>query len=220
MIQDVFAFLNFGGPVVLILIGFSVVATTLALLKLWQFFRMRNVNGAEPSLLIELLEKSETSQAKLMSKGQVNPRAKLIVQAVDLFEKQTMSIADIKQELARNARKSISKLDEYLRPLEVIATIAPLLGLFGTVLGMIEAFQAMEAAGKNVNPAILSGGIWQALLTTAVGLAVAIPVSMVHSYFERKVERETLAIQDDLARISTYFASKVNHKKSVGMENV
>ncbi|MDO6806083.1 MotA/TolQ/ExbB proton channel family protein, partial [Wenyingzhuangia sp. 1_MG-2023] len=89
--------------------------------------------------------------------------------------------AALREETLRLARIEVGKLTQGLRPLEVIANIAPLLGLFGTVLGMIEAFQAMEAAGSKVDPAVLSGGIWQALLTTAGGLAVAIPVSMIHS---------------------------------------
>ena len=84
--------------------------------------------------------------------------------------------------------------------------MAPLLGLFGTVLGMIEAFKAMEVAGAQVDPAVLSGGIWQALLTTAVGLGVAIPVSLIHSMLERQGELETQALQDDLGQVFTFFA--------------
>ena len=57
-----------------------------------------------------------------------------------------------------------------LDTLKVIAMVAPLLGLLGTVFGMIDAFQQMEMAGNNINPSTLSGGIWEALLTTAVGL--------------------------------------------------
>jgi biopolymer transport protein ExbB len=80
-----------------------------------------------------------------------------------------------------------------------------LLGLFGTVLGMIEAFRAMEAAGARVDPSILSGGIWQALLTTAVGLGVAIPVSIAHSWLERRVEVEASSMQDKLDRLMTLY---------------
>ena len=90
----------------------------------------------------------------------------------------------------------------------MIASLAPLLGLLGTVLGMIEAFQAMEAAGTRVNPAVLSGGIWQALLTTAVGLSIAIPVSMTNSWLERKVEVEAAAMLDGLDRIFTLEAEQ------------
>ena len=76
-----------------------------------------------------------------------------------------------------------------LRPLELIAGIAPLMGLLGTVLGMITAFQAMEAAGASVDPSVLSGGIWAALLTTAIGLIVAIPTLAMHTALDSWTDR-------------------------------
>ena len=89
------------------------------------------------------------------------------------------------------------------RILEVIASLAPLLGLFGTVLGMIEAFRQLEAAGNQVNPAILSGGIWQALLTTAVGLAVAMPVVAVLNWLERRVDALAHEMDSVVTRVFT-----------------
>jgi len=71
----------------------------------------------------------------------------------------------------------------------MIASLSPLLGLLGTVLGMIDAFRDMEQSGNQVNPAVLSGGIWEALITTALGLAVAIMVVVILGLLERKVDR-------------------------------
>ena len=95
----------------------------------------------------------------------------------------------MREEALRFGGDALESLRAGFRPLEVIASLAPLLGLFGTVLGMIEAFHQLELAGSEVDPAILSGGIWEALLTTAVGLAVAIPVVAALSWMERRVER-------------------------------
>ena len=131
----------------------------------------------------------------------------MIQSILQLHNAGQLSLDELKTEAIRKARKSIAPLGKQLRTLEVIATIAPLLGLFGTVLGMIEAFKAMEAAGSQVDPAVLSGGIWQALLTTAAGLAVAIPVSMVHSWFERKLEVRASILEDDIDRINTLLAN-------------
>ena len=89
----------------------------------------------------------------------------------------------------------------YLRVLELIGTLAPLLGLLGTVLGMIEAFQSMESAGEQVDPSVLSGGIWLALLTTAVGLAVAIPTVAILNFFERRLEVLSHDLDDLIAKI-------------------
>ena len=82
-----------------------------------------------------------------------------------------------------------------------IKSLAPLLGLFGTVLGMIEAFQAMQAAGSSVDPSTLAGGIWAALLTTAAGLAVAMPTSLILTWFEARLNADRVAANALLARI-------------------
>jgi len=102
----------------------------------------------------------------------------------------------LKEELNRVATLKLEQLRSYLHPLEVIATLSPLLGLLGTVIGMIMAFQQMAAAGNQVDLSVLSGGIWQALLTTAVGLTVAIPVVAVHTWLERKIERVASLMND------------------------
>jgi biopolymer transport protein ExbB len=96
-----------------------------------------------------------------------------------------------------------------LRPLEVIANLSPLLGLMGTVLGMISAFQNMEGAGNQVDPSVLSGGIWQALLTTAVGLAVAIPVVAAYNWLDRKVERISSRMNNKVTRVFTLQSTEM-----------
>jgi biopolymer transport protein ExbB len=206
---------SIGGPIVWILCGFSVIAATIAVSKGWQFWLNRAITSANADKALLHLQANERRQAALLLKNLRCPRARLLKQTLYLYEQQLLSDDDIKQEAMRLARASVSEAGRYLRPLEVIASLAPLLGLLGTVLGMIAAFQAMEAAGSQVNPAVLSGGIWQALLTTAVGLAVAIPVSLMHSWLESKVERQAGAMQNDLQQLFTFEAGlqQSNHKK-------
>jgi biopolymer transport protein ExbB len=82
--------------------------------------------------------------------------------------------------------KEIVMVNECRLPiLSSIAAVAPLFGLFGTVLGMIEVFQRLAALGGRADVALLSGGIWVALLTTAFGLLIAIPALLAHHYFSR-----------------------------------
>ena len=109
----------------------------------------------------------------------------------------------VREEVTRIAKEQIEGLRGWLRPLDVIATVSPLLGLFGTVLGMIEAFRKLEQAGNSVDPSILSGGIWQALLTTAVGLAVAIPATLAHSWLDRSVDSAAHTMEDSATRVFT-----------------
>jgi biopolymer transport protein ExbB len=89
-----------------------------------------------------------------------------------------------------------------------MANAATLLGLFGTVLGMITAFQELQSAGSQVDPALLSGGIWVALLTTAVGLAVAIPATILYNWLDGIVENCAARMQDSVAQLFTLEAER------------
>ncbi|MEZ5504616.1 MAG: MotA/TolQ/ExbB proton channel family protein [Gammaproteobacteria bacterium] len=206
-----------GGFVVAVLILLSVVALTVVLVKLWQAWQWRALSGDTVEQAIRHWDKGERAQALLLVKNQRNPRARVLAHLLSLAQG-ALALPALKEEALRVARTAVADRASYLRILDVVATIAPLLGLFGTVLGMIEAFQAMEAAGSKVNPAVLSGGIWVALLTTAVGLAVAIPVSMVNSFFERRVETEALGLQDIIERICTIEAARHVGKAGIRAE--
>ena len=97
--------------------------------------------------------------------------------------------------------REVKRLNANLKPLIVVALIAPLLGLLGTVLGMISAFQALQAAGSRADPALLAGGIWEALLTTAAGMAVAIPASAALTWFEAVIDRIRRDVEDAATRL-------------------
>ena len=92
-----------------------------------------------------------------------------------------------------------------LRGLATMAALAPLLGLLGTVIGMIRAFMVIEGHGSNVSPALLAGGIWEALLTTAAGLSIAIPCLMFHNLFQGRIEQ----VEGELGRMATELADVV-----------
>lgn len=92
--------------------------------------------------------------------------------------------------LEAEAEERFAELERGLKLLDSVAQLAPLLGLFGTVLGMISAFQALQEAGDQVDPSALAGGIWVALATTAVGLAVAMPTALVLSWFEARLDAD------------------------------
>lgn len=195
-------FMHVGGPVVWILTGFSVIALAIVLIKLWQFMSTRPESGKHLKSVIRDWQKGDAAEAMV----RLNPKRpvdELVLISIRGLTQHKMDMATLKEELDRVATLRLNQLRAYLRPLEVIATLSPLLGLLGTVLGMIVAFQQMEAAGNQVDPSVLSGGIWQALLTTAVGLAVAIPVVTVHNWMERKVERVAALMNDTVTQIFT-----------------
>jgi biopolymer transport protein ExbB len=88
-----------------------------------------------------------------------------------------------------------------MRGLELVANVSPLLGLLGTVIGMVDAFAALEQAGSKVDPSLLAGGIWTALLTTVAGLSVAIPALAAHNIFDGKIESVRARMRDITIRI-------------------
>jgi biopolymer transport protein ExbB len=81
--------------------------------------------------------------------------------------------------------------------LATIVAGAPLLGFLGTVLGMIQAFQQIERLGGNVNASVLAGGIWQAMLTTAAGLTVAVPTLFAHNYIMGKIRSQVVELEEE-----------------------
>jgi len=99
----------------------------------------------------------------------------------------------------------IRRMESSLRGLATVAAVSPLLGLLGTVIGMIRAFIQIESHSASVSPALLAGGIWEALLTTAAGLTVAIPCLMFHNFFQGRIEW----VEGELSRMATELEDAV-----------
>ena len=201
--------LDLGGPVVLVLAAMSVVALTIALMKLWQFARVGVGRHGLVEQSLALWCRRRPQEAIDALRGRRSPAARLVHLAMTGAQNPDLDEATLREELVRVASRQLETLRGYLRALEVIATLSPLLGLLGTVLGMIQAFQKLAVAGNQIDPALLSGGIWQALFTTAVGLSVAIPVVLVHSWLERRVERCGHAMEDAVTRVFTFALTPV-----------
>ena len=194
--------LQAGGPVVAILLATSVLALTIVLLKLWQFGAARLGESRVAGEALVLHRAGRPGEALALAERSRNPVAQALARALR-GQARGLPEAKVREEVLRYGGDVLEALRAWFRPLEVIASLAPLLGLFGTVLGMIEAFRQLEQAGNQVNPAILSGGIWEALLTTAVGLAVAIPVVVVLNWLERRVDRLAHEMDSTVTRAFT-----------------
>ncbi len=97
-------------------------------------------------------------------------------------------------------RQVVHELERYLNSLGTIASITPLMGLLGTVIGMIKVFSAIMVHGVG-DPGVLAGGISEALITTAAGLTVAIPALIFHRYFERLVDEYVVKMEEESLRL-------------------
>lgn len=192
-------FLDTGGAVVYVLLAMSIFAMAVILLKLYQFHRVRIGARGSAGEALRLHRSGQSARALDLLACTPNPVAEVLALAIRGYGRSDLDPDTVREEVARAAAHRLTKLRSFLRPLEVIGSVAPLLGLFGTVLGMIEAFRQLEQAGMQVNPAVLSGGIWEALLTTAVGLAVAIPTVVFSSWLERRVERVADDMEDAIS---------------------
>ena len=106
----------------------------------------------------------------------------------------------MKDSIEEAASQVIHELERFLGPLGTIAAIAPLLGLLGTVLGMIDVFTALNLEGTG-NAGALAGGISSALITTAAGLSVAIPAMIAHRFFIRKVESLVITMEQEAIKL-------------------
>ena len=202
MQQQILEVIEAGGPVVVILLAFSVAAVAIVLAKLWQF-RVARLGDARPARqALQLWQRGRTDEAIRVAESSRNPVAQVLARALR-GQRRGVPEARVREEVVRYGGDVLAVLRAWFRPLEVIASLAPLLGLFGTVLGMIEAFRQLEAAGNQVNPAILSGGIWEALLTTAVGLAVAMPSVAALNWLERRVDRLAHQMDSTVTRVFT-----------------
>lgn len=217
------AFLNLGGPVVAILLAGSILSLATIILKIFQFARagVGSRSRSEQAVLLFAAGRSREAYA-LASKGH-NPTTETVAHAISLVMENRLDKQAIEERLSRVATERLHQLQSGFRFLDAVAQLAPLMGLFGTVLGMIEAFKKLQSAGNAVDPSILAGGIWVALLTTAVGLAVAMPVSLILTWLETRVESERIAIQtltsDILAGVAPLSAT-TSRKATVGEAQV
>jgi biopolymer transport protein ExbB len=192
-----------GGPVVAVLLAFSVLLVAIVLLKLYQFaaLQVRSRRFVDPALGA-FARGDARGSLEILSRSR-NPIARVMEAAIRGRQQPHRPEAAVREEVSRVASSQLTQLGSNLRGLETIGTLSPLLGLLGTVLGMIRAFQRLEEAGTRVDPAVLSGGIWEALLTTAVGLAVAIPALAALSFLEGEVERVRRDMGDATTRLFT-----------------
>lgn len=204
MLESLVHFLQVGGPVVWLLLVISVVAIAIVIYKMWQLVQARPDDNVylQPAIKAWVEHDYSTAISKLSKQAFAHDIVKFTME--NLSDNQHDE-AVIKEEIERISIAKLSELRSLLPALEVIGTLSPLLGLLGTVLGMINAFQAMEVAGNQVDPSVLAGGIWQALLTTALGLAIAIPVLAAFNWMDRKIQRSAMLINDTVTQIFTAY---------------
>jgi biopolymer transport protein ExbB len=187
--------LNTGGPALWAIAALSVITLAVIAWKLWRLLLSGVWSRREAEAGVTAVLAGRDSGLKPASR---NIHTRFVAGTVA-----ATSLPDTvgQEEVSRLAACELGALRTGLRPLELVVTIAPLIGLLGTVLGMIEAFQALETSGGQADPAVLAGGIWEALLTTAAGMGVAIPAAVALSWFEGIAETVQAQMEDAATRL-------------------
>lgn len=173
----------------------SVAGTAVSLLKIIQFNRMGVGRQARAEEILENWLGGRPDEA-MRSAAQRDCVLARVLQAVLSAQRARPNDAAYAEELGRqSALVEIAAMSSRMRVLETVIQAGPMLGLLGTVIGMIQAFSTLADAGGAADPAQLASGIWTSLTTTAAGLAIALLAYFVANWLEGRIERERISIE-------------------------
>ena len=193
-----FGFIMKGGPLMWPILLCSVVSATIILERLYKFHRARIKIPNMLSKVKNLIKNGKADEAIKLCEGANDPISHLLAIAMRIRKR---GMEEQEKMIFRAGSKIIRQLESNLRGLAVIGNITPLLGLLGTVTGMIKAFIKIQELGGRVDASVLAGGIWEALVTTAAGLSVAIPTLVAYHYFEGKVDNIGARMKDEAVEL-------------------
>ena len=196
-ITKVFELVKAGGWLMLPIIASSVIAMAIVIERLWMLRRGRVVPGDLVAQVWKAYRQRQLSNSYIANIRDGSPLGRII--AAGLINR-NYSRDVMKEAIEEIGHQVVHELERYLNTLGTIASITPLLGLLGTVIGMIKVFSAITVAGVG-NPTVLAGGISEALITTAAGLSVAIPSLMVHRYLSGRVRLLVVKMEEEALKI-------------------
>lgn len=140
-----------------------------------------------------LLKKNEIDDLYQFCKENDSAITRIVISALQNYNR---SSYELRESIQNIGRIEAGYLEKNLVILYSLASLTPLLGFLGTVIGMVKAFKTIEALGGGVNASVLAGGIWEALITTVAGLFVSIPMLFAHNYLIGKIDRFVLSLEE------------------------
>ncbi len=192
-----FELIKAGGWVMVPIIFSSVVAFAIVLERLWT---LQTKRVTPPNLVAQVWQwykNGHLDQKRIQQLRAGSPLGRILATGI---AGRKLERTLMKEDIEDVGRHVVHELERYLNTLGTIAAVSPLLGLLGTVTGMIRAFSAMSSQGVS-DPAVVSGGIAEALITTAAGLMVAIPALMAHRYLQRRIDTLVVAMEQEAFRL-------------------
>lgn len=210
-----------GGWVMYLIMLLSIYAMGIILFKAQQFYGSGMFNTGFIDRVMMHVKRGELTDASHLLAREKGPVARIMRVAIDCILNRDMTMKSRESEISRVGASEIRYLESHMRGLEMAATVAPLIGLMGTVIGMIESFSKLSEAGSRVDPSMLAGGIWEALVATVGGLAVAIPALAAYYLLDSLIERTRATMRDVTIQIlSTEDVFIKNEKEQVKREEI
>ncbi len=185
-----------GGWVMYLLIALSIYAMGIVLFKIYQFYSGGLFNTGFIDRVMAHVKRGELTDASHMLAREEGPVARIMRVSIACILNREMSMKSRESEISRVGAGELRYLESHMRGLEMAATVAPLVGLMGTVIGMIKAFSKLSEAGSRIDPSMLAGGIWEALVATVMGLIVAVPSLAAYYLIDSLVERVRATMRD------------------------
>jgi len=187
-----------GGFFIWPIIFCSVISLAVTLDRLYYFYRTRLTDRNLPERTQALINAKKSDEALSLCEQDKSFIARFLAAGIKIIG----YTEDKKHKmLRRTGSRELEEGEKHLRILSVIGNISTLLGLLGTVTGMIQTFIRIESSGGATEISVLAGGIWEALLTTAAGLSVAIPTLVLYHYFEGIVDTRAIQLKNIAADI-------------------
>ena len=193
--------LGTGGPIILILVILSLISVALIIVKALQLAQARSGQAERDAALVKWANNDKEAAVSALATGK-SPADRVAHYALKATLGK-MQRKPLEAELMRRGNAEVEVMSRHIRLLELVAMVSPLLGLLGTVLGMIQSFQELELAQGAANASVLAGGIWQALLTTAAGLVVAIPAAIGATLLSTRVDAAAHDIESAVGQFFT-----------------
>jgi biopolymer transport protein ExbB len=194
-LESLHRLIDVGGPIMAVLVALSVLTVALTIIKLFQFAAGGVGRRKTGERAVEAWMRGDHELAYELVRAERSPVATALAHAMRGITRVGPRDALVREDIERVSAAELDRLRTVLRPIEVVGQVSPLLGLLGTIIGMISTFQQMQQAGASVDPSVFASGIWAALFTTGLGLAIAILTTTVLSWFDQRIDRERAAIE-------------------------
>ncbi|MBV2093036.1 MAG: MotA/TolQ/ExbB proton channel family protein [Candidatus Thiodiazotropha sp. (ex. Lucinisca nassula)] len=192
-----FELVKSGGWLMLPIIACSIAALGIVIERFWSLQRKRVMPEYLMRQILQLHQEEKLNLADLDKLKTSSPLGRIL--AAGLVNRNHSKVV-MKEAIEEVGRQVVHELERYLNTLGTIASISPLLGLLGTVIGMIKVFSVIVTAGVG-DPGVLAGGISEALITTAAGLSVAIPSLMFHRYFSGLIDQLVIGMEEQALKM-------------------